>query len=138
MSYQFNVQPVGITPLSYSYIRFSTPDQLEGDSQRRQLELSINYCEKNNLKLNESTTIKDLGVSALQGTHIKEGFLGHFFEAVKTGTIERGSYLLIEDFDRLSRQDPLDAQNFFPQILKGYQHYYPKKSSNIFILLPFY
>lgn len=61
MSYQFNAQPVEATPLAYSYIRFSTPDQLEGDSQRRQLELSLNYCEKNGLKLDESTTIKDFG-----------------------------------------------------------------------------
>ena len=118
MSYQFNVQPIEATPLAYSYIRFSTPDQLEGDSQRRQLELSMNYCEKNNLKLDESTTIKDLGLSAFHGTHIKEGFLGHFLEAIKTGEIQRGSTLLIEDFDRLSRQEPLDAQDIVRQILK--------------------
>ncbi len=53
MSYQFNAQPIEETPLVYSYIRFSTPDQLKGDSQRRQLELSINYCEKKGLKVNE-------------------------------------------------------------------------------------
>ena len=118
MSYQFNAQPIENTPLAYSYIRFSTPDQLDGDSQRRQLELSMNYCEKNNLKLDESTTIKDLGLSAFHGTHIKEGFLGHFLEAIKTGEVQRGSTLLIEDFDRLSRQEPLDAQDIVRQILK--------------------
>jgi len=118
MSYQFNTQPVETTPLAYSYIRFSTPDQLDGDSQRRQLELSMKYCEQNNLKLDESTTIKDLGLSAFHGTHIKEGFLGHFLEAIKTGEIQRGSTLLIEDFDRLSRQEPLDAQGIVRQILK--------------------
>ncbi len=118
MSYQFNAQPVETTPLAYSYIRFSTPDQLDGDSQRRQLELSMKYCEQNNLKLDESTTIKDLGLSAFHGTHIKEGFLGHFLKAIETGEIQRGSTLLIEDFDRLSRQEPLDAQDIVRQILK--------------------
>ncbi len=118
MSYQLHAQQTEITPLAYSYIRFSTPDQLEGDSQRRQLELSEKYCEKYGLKLNTSTTIKDLGLSAFHGTHIKKGFLGHFLEAVKVGEVKRGSFLLIEDFDRLSRQEPLDAQDIVRQILK--------------------
>ena len=34
------------TPKAYSYIRFSTPEQANGDSFRRQTELSNRYAEQ--------------------------------------------------------------------------------------------
>jgi hypothetical protein len=51
MSYPLHAQQTETTPLAYSYIRFSTQDQLEDDSQRRQLELPMTYYKQNNLKL---------------------------------------------------------------------------------------
>jgi DNA invertase Pin-like site-specific DNA recombinase len=33
-------------PTAYSYIRFSTPEQIKGDSLRRQVELSEAYAAK--------------------------------------------------------------------------------------------
>jgi DNA invertase Pin-like site-specific DNA recombinase len=36
---------------AYSYIRFSTPEQAMGDSERRQLALAEAYCARNGLKL---------------------------------------------------------------------------------------
>jgi DNA invertase Pin-like site-specific DNA recombinase len=57
-------------PVAYSYIRFSTPDQIKGDSLRRQTEASHRYAAENNLTLDETLNIRDLGVSALHLTHI--------------------------------------------------------------------
>jgi len=37
--------------IAYSYIRFSSPELLKGDSLRRQLELSEEYAHKNGLRL---------------------------------------------------------------------------------------
>lgn len=62
--------------------------------------------------------MRDLGVSAFHGSHIKKGALGPFLTAIKAGAVPRGSYLLIENFDRLSRQEPLDAQDIVRSILK--------------------
>jgi hypothetical protein len=49
---------------AYSYIRFSTPEQLKGGSLRRQAELTAKYALEHNLNLDESLTFRDLGVSA--------------------------------------------------------------------------
>jgi len=47
-------------PLAYSYIRFSTPDQMQGDSERRQLALAQAYCKKKGLELDDRLTLRDL------------------------------------------------------------------------------
>lgn len=118
MGYEANAVQMKSVSLYYSYIRFSTPDHLKGDSQRRQLALSTRYCEKHGLTLDTSMTMKDLGLSAFHGTHISKSVFGPFLEAVNAGLIPRGSYLLIEDFYRLSRMEPLDTQEIIRQILK--------------------
>ncbi|BCG19297.1 recombinase family protein [Vibrio alginolyticus] len=46
---------------AYSYIRFSSKAQQDGDSLRRQTEATREYCAQNNLELDNS--FKDLGVS---------------------------------------------------------------------------
>jgi DNA invertase Pin-like site-specific DNA recombinase len=102
---------------AYSYIRFSTPDQLKGDSLRRQTELSRQYAESNDLEYDESFTIKDLGISAYKSSNAKNGALGVFLEAVKKGRIEKGSYLLIESLDRLSRDAVYEALSQFMNII---------------------
>ena len=61
------------------------------------------------LKLDESTTIRDLGISAYRGLHRQSGALGAFLQAVQSGKIAPGSYLLVESFDRLSREKPMAA-----------------------------
>lgn len=86
---------------AYSYIRMSTEIQLHGDSLRRQLELSKNYAKQNGLNLVEN--LQDIGVSAFKGKNVTFGALGEFLKLVKDGTVQRGSYLLVESLDRLSR-----------------------------------
>ncbi len=94
-------------PLAYSYIRFSTKDQLSGDSLRRQTELSERYCGDHGLTLVQK--YQDLGQSAFKGAHADSGHLSEFIDLVDSGRIKAGSYLLIESFDRLSREESKKA-----------------------------
>src|SRR5690349_19093551 len=90
---------------AYSYLRFSTPDQQLGDSERRQLALAKAYCASNNLKLSD-TAFADRGVSGFHGKNHQNGALGKLLKLAKPGEV-----ILIEDCDRWSREDPLDALN---------------------------
>lgn len=82
----------------------STDIQLKGDSLRRQTERSKTYADDHNLQLVEDFRLEDIGVSAFKGDNVSSGALGKFLDAVKAGRIPKGSYLLVESFDRLSRQ----------------------------------
>ncbi|MGE8940660.1 recombinase family protein [Leptospira interrogans] len=88
---------------AYSYLRFSTPEQMRGDSLRRQTELAQQYAATHGLDLDQKLTFRDLGVSAFRGRNIGVGKLGIFLEAVEDGLVEQGSYLLVESLDRISR-----------------------------------
>lgn len=89
-------------PLAYSYVRFSTAKQELGDSLRRQVEMARAYAAEHDLRLAENS-YQDLGVSGYKGKNAQAGALGAFMTAVKSGIVVPGSYLLIEQFDRLSR-----------------------------------
>jgi DNA invertase Pin-like site-specific DNA recombinase len=104
--------------IAYSYIRFSTAEQSHGRSADRQLERAQNYCRLNGLTLDTSTHL-DSGVSAYHGKNARVGALGRFLEAVEEGRIKAGSSLLIENLDRLSREDIESAQDLFKRILKS-------------------
>lgn len=103
---------------AYSYIRFSTPKQAQGDSYRRQLQQAMDYCTEHNLQLDDKT-IDDFGTSAFRGANMSEGALGRFVDAVKHGEIEQGSYLLVESVDRLSRQAVEEALEQFLAIVRA-------------------
>nr|WP_318384773.1 recombinase family protein [uncultured Enterobacter sp.] len=105
------------SPKAYSYVRFSTPKQAQGDSYRRQLQQARDYCTTHNLVLDDKT-IEDFGVSAFRGSNRTDGALGRFIDAVKSGEIERGSYLLVESVDRLSRQAIEEALTQFLEIVR--------------------
>jgi len=102
---------------AYSYIRFSTPQQLKGDSLRRQLEASRAYAEAHNLILDDS--LRDIGVSAFKGKNATEGALQKFIKLVEAGRIEQGSILILESLDRLSRQQVFSALGLFSSILSA-------------------
>ena len=103
---------------AYSYIRFRTPKQAQGDSYRRQLQQAMDYCAEHNLQLDDKT-IDDFGTSAFRGANMTEGALGRFVDAVKHGEIEQGSYLLVESVDRLSRQAVEEALEQFLAIVRA-------------------
>lgn len=103
--------------LAYSYVRFSSPEQLKGDSLRRQLELSQRYVEAHGLTLDTSLSLHDLGLSAFHGTNVRKGALGAFLAAIENGKVKAGSYLLVESLDRLSRAQVIDALELFTSII---------------------
>lgn len=90
-------------PTAYSYTRFSSPNQATTSKLRQQHQKAQKYAEENGLAFDESLTLQDLGVSAFRSANIECGRLGEFLSAVRAGFIEKGSYLLIENLDRLSR-----------------------------------
>jgi DNA invertase Pin-like site-specific DNA recombinase len=90
--------------VAYSYVRFSTAAQQLGDSLRRQVEMAEAYCEKHGLDLHP-VSYRDLGVSAFKRKNVEKGALAAFIGAVRAGKVEKGSYLVMEQFDRMSRDD---------------------------------
>src|SRR5204862_6491823 len=91
-------------PAAFSYVRFSHPSQLEGDSLRRQTERATDYCKRKGLTLDTSLTLRDLGVSAFRGKNAAVGNFRTFLDAVKAGKVAPGSALIVESIDRISRQ----------------------------------
>src|SRR5690606_26294712 len=103
---------------AYSYIRFSSPEQARGDSLRRQTAKAEEWCAKRGIVLDD--TLRDLGVSAFRGANRDIGALRSFLDEVKRGKVVRGSFLIVESLDRLSREAVLDAAaRLFDLILAG-------------------
>jgi DNA invertase Pin-like site-specific DNA recombinase len=101
---------------AYSYIRMSTKQQLKGASLKRQLDATKKYAEEMGWVLDDS--MRDIGISAYKGKNAKNGALGKFIQLCEDGTIKRGSVLIVENLDRISRQKPLKAFNLFTSILQ--------------------
>lgn len=93
----------------YSYSRFSTPEQAAGDSERRQYDAAKKYADENGLVFDESLRMTDRGLSGYHGVHRKKGALGAFLEKVKSGEVPKGSILVVENIDRLGREEVVEA-----------------------------
>jgi DNA invertase Pin-like site-specific DNA recombinase len=102
---------------AYSYIRFSTRDQIKGDSLRRQTEAAALWCKQKGIALADS--YQDLGVSAFHGKNAETGSLALFLALIRRGRIPKGSYLIVESLDRVSRNSILDAFELFLSIIKS-------------------
>src|SRR5690348_15507597 len=103
---------------AYSYIRFSSAAQSDGDSFRRQWERTKEFCRNHNLDLAD-TRFEDLGVSGWTGKNIEKGALGDFIAAVKAGKIPKGSVLVVENLDRFSRLKPRKAYAKLAEIIEN-------------------
>ncbi|VTU01623.1 resolvase domain-containing protein : Resolvase OS=Rhodopirellula sallentina SM41 GN=RSSM_03343 PE=4 SV=1: Resolvase: Recombinase [Gemmataceae bacterium] len=104
---------------AFSYIRFSSKKQQKGESFRRQADFAVEVCRENGWVLDETLTLNDLGVSAFRGNNAKVGALAEFLEAIRTGRVLRGSVLIIESIDRLSRNKVGEALQLFISILNS-------------------
>lgn len=103
----------------YSYIRFSSLKQRAGTSIDRQVDYAKRWALENGMVLDESLTMRDEGLSAYHGRHVQRGALGAFLEAIEAGKIPRGSVLIVEGLDRLSRAEPILAQAQLAQIINA-------------------
>lgn len=101
-----------------SYTRFSTPEQAKGHSFERQTKAAIDFCESNDLILSDK--LEDLGKSGWSGENLDEtAALGGLLKLVRAGKIPKGTVLIIENLDRLTRKTPLDAIGLFTEIIKA-------------------
>lgn len=103
----------------FSYLRFSDPRQAAGSSADRQLAYAASWASKHGMELDASLSLKDEGLSAYHERHVKQGALGAFLRAIDEGRIPKGSVLVVEGLDRLSRAEPLLAQAQLAQIING-------------------
>jgi DNA invertase Pin-like site-specific DNA recombinase len=101
---------------AFSYIRFSSPEQARGDSFLRQSERAQEWASKNGYEI--AKTWKDLGVSSYRGANVKAGQFAEFLRDVAADELPKGSVLILENLDRMSRQDPEDALMVFLGIIK--------------------
>ncbi|PTS81678.1 MULTISPECIES: recombinase family protein [unclassified Caulobacter] len=101
-------------PNAYIYSRFSTPQQEHGNSLERQRELCESFCARRGWTI--ADRIEDKGKSAWKGDHLRSGNLGKFAARVRSGDIEPGSILVVEQLDRLSRLDPRTAQRWMEDL----------------------
>lgn len=93
----------------FSYMRWSSKPQTWGDSERRQLQAAQEWCAQHGTKLADEKFV-DSGVSARDGRN-RERSLGRL-----VNTLRAGDYLLVEDQDRLSREDWLTAARFLDEV----------------------
>lgn len=79
--------------------------------------MATDYAARHGLDLDASLTFHDLGVSAFQGVNAETGRLADFLEAVRAGLVPKGSFLLVETLDRLSRLVPRKALRVLEDIV---------------------
>ncbi|MBX9584561.1 MAG: recombinase family protein [Gemmataceae bacterium] len=109
------------SPVAYSYIRFSSPRQAEGDSLRRQTDAAAEWCKRNRVHLDTSLTLHDLGKSAFTGKHRQNpdrNALAAFLKLVEQGRVPKGSYFIVEALDRLSREHIIPALSLLLSLIQ--------------------
>jgi hypothetical protein len=94
----------------FSYIRFSSAPQEEGDSEDRQLRHGRKRAAELNADFVDAYT--DRGASGWTGKN-HDGALGEMIEDVRSGKIHRGDIIGVENHDRLTRRPPLEAIELF-------------------------
>lgn len=107
-------------PRCYSYIRFSSKKQEQGDSIRRQVEKRNAWIANHKgCFLDTEINLEDLGISAATGDNLdpRKGNLGKFVELCRSGKIERGSYLIFERLDRFSRKAVLKVTSLLDELV---------------------
>ncbi|VXC04937.1 recombinase family protein [Massilia sp. 9I] len=104
-------------PIAYSYKRWSSAIQGKGHTEARQTELAEEYAVREGLILDTNRKMSDSGVSGYSGKNVKDGALGAFLKTIDEGQIAPGSFLLVEDVDRLSRLPIMEALAIFQRII---------------------
>lgn len=106
-------------PFGVSYLRFSEPSQAEGDSTRRQNQGPEAWCQRNNVRLDKSLkfSFDDKGKTAYNRETLHGYALAELIAKVQSGDIPKGSYIIFENLDRLSREFPVLAFHRFTGLL---------------------
>src|SRR5262245_54951240 len=97
-------------PVVHPYARISKPEQRKGGGLDRQTKADVDeFARRFGFTLSKRVLVDD-GVSAFKGLNASpEHQLGQFLAEARKGLIRPGDCLLVENWDRLSRQDPWAA-----------------------------
>ncbi|MEE2001651.1 recombinase family protein [Alkalimonas sp. MEB108] len=104
-------------PVAISYGRFSSIAQGEGRSVERQELAAKKYCEVHGLELTDRYF--DEGLSGFHGVNRSKGDLSILLERVQSGAIPQGTYLLIEETSRLTRENALEAISLIQSLVSA-------------------
>src|SRR5262245_51339483 len=104
-------------PTIHLYARISHPDQRKGRGLDRQTSANVkDFALRHGFTLGKRVWVDD-GVSAFKGSHrTPKHQLGQFLAEVRRGTIPAGDCLLVENWDRLSREDIWTAMGFIAEL----------------------
>jgi len=106
-----------VTAHIYSYKRISSRTQKEGTGIDRQEALISEYLANHKLELTREFI--DLGISGFRGKNARTGALREFLDLIATGVIKANDVLLVENFDRLTRMNGIDATKLVVDILSA-------------------
>ena len=101
----------------YSYKRISSRTQKEGTGIDRQEALINEYLAHHKLELTREFV--DLGISGFRGKNARTGALREFLDLMASGAIKANDVLLVENFDRLTRMNGIDATKLVVDILSA-------------------
>lgn len=101
-------------PTAYAYSRFSTIQQQDGDSKRRQESLARAWPDSVNYRIEY---LHDAGISAYSGKNRTIGQFGVFLASLRSGQLGARPVLLVENLDRISREELETAQALFLEIV---------------------
>src|SRR5262249_37215094 len=93
-------------PIAHPYCRISDPTQRKGGGLERQTSADVSkFCDLFDFTPSKRVLVDD-GVSAFKGLNATPDHeLGRFLADAQRGLVRPGDCLLIENWDRLSRQD---------------------------------
>jgi DNA invertase Pin-like site-specific DNA recombinase len=101
----------------YSYKRISSRTQREGTGIDRQEALIQEHLARHKLELTREFV--DLGISGFRGKNARTGALREFLDLISQGVIKANDVLLVENFDRLTRMNGIDATKLVVDILSS-------------------
>jgi DNA invertase Pin-like site-specific DNA recombinase len=105
--------------VAFSYIRWSRPEQALGDSLRRQTEARERWLANNpGVPLDTALELTDRGKSGFRRENLDDYALGEFVKQIGK-RVHPGDYLLVENLDRLSREEAGIALQRFLEIVNS-------------------
>lgn len=99
---------------AYCYSRWSTKRQRGGDSHRRQKRDARRWAKENNYSL---IFIEDDGISAYRGKNRTIGRFADFVQKAESGQLGDEVTLVLENFDRMSREELHKALGLFQRLI---------------------
>lgn len=100
------------------YGRFSSRNQRNSISLERQIESARQFVTENKMNLVPDGVWFDSAMSAFRGKHRKKGQLAALLEVLRSGKLPKQVVLIVENIDRLTRENTLEAIDLLWEIIK--------------------